>query len=62
MVTFLQEEGVTKSYWPDHLVCIEAMPRTPTGKIQKFLLRDEAIAITSSLKEGAQNDARKTHK
>ena len=61
MVAFLQAEGVAKSYWPEHLACIQAMPRTPTGKIQKFILREEAAVIASSLKEARQNDPRKKH-
>jgi cyclohexanecarboxylate-CoA ligase len=39
---FLAAEGVAKQFWPERVETLEAMPRTPTGKIQKFVLRDRA--------------------
>lgn len=39
---WMAEHGVAKQYWPEAVEVIEAMPRTPTGKIQKFALRDLA--------------------
>jgi len=39
---FLEEEGVAKQFWPERLEVLEQMPRTPTGKIQKFVLREVA--------------------
>ena len=39
---FLEEEGLAKQFWPERLEIIEQMPRTPSGKIQKFVLRDAA--------------------
>ncbi|MCB1389016.1 MAG: AMP-binding protein [Rhodobacteraceae bacterium] len=39
---WMQEHGVAKQYWPEAVEVIEAMPRTPTGKIQKFALREKA--------------------
>ncbi|MBA9005257.1 AMP-binding protein [Thermomonospora cellulosilytica] len=33
--------GMAKQYWPERLVVRDALPKTPSGKIQKFLLRDE---------------------
>ncbi len=44
--TFLTEEGVAKQFWPERLEIIDQMPRTPTGKIQKFVLREIAKALT----------------
>jgi len=40
--TFLDEEGIAKQFWPERLELVEQMPRTPTGKIQKFVLREMA--------------------
>lgn len=40
MKAFLAERGVAKQYWPEHLEVIDDFPRTPSGKIQKFRLRD----------------------
>jgi cyclohexanecarboxylate-CoA ligase len=42
MTAFLAKEGMAKSYWPERLELAEAMPRTPSGKIQKFKLREAA--------------------
>lgn len=41
---FLRSRGVTKGYWPEHLTVLEDFPRTPSGKIQKFKLRQQLIA------------------
>ena len=40
----LEADGVAKHFWPERLEIIDAMPRTPTGKIQKFVLRERARA------------------
>jgi acyl-coenzyme A synthetase/AMP-(fatty) acid ligase len=29
---------------PEHLIVTAELPRTPSGKIQKFVLRDRAVA------------------
>ncbi|MEM7408252.1 MAG: AMP-binding protein, partial [Pseudomonadota bacterium] len=42
MVEHLSEADFTKNYWPEHLVVLDEMPMTPSGKIQKFKLRDLA--------------------
>jgi cyclohexanecarboxylate-CoA ligase len=38
--SFLQEQKVAKQYMPEKLLLREAMPATPSGKIQKFKLRE----------------------
>ena len=38
----LGAEGFTKHFWPERLEVLAEMPRTPTGKIQKFVLRGMA--------------------
>jgi cyclohexanecarboxylate-CoA ligase len=38
----LDAEGFSKHFWPEQLVVLAEMPRTPTGKIQKFVLREIA--------------------
>jgi cyclohexanecarboxylate-CoA ligase len=38
----LDAEGFTKHFWPERLVVLAEMPRTATGKIQKFVLRELA--------------------
>lgn len=39
---FLKAEGVARNYWPERIEIVEAMPRTASGKIQKFRLREIA--------------------
>jgi cyclohexanecarboxylate-CoA ligase len=39
---FLIEQGTAKTYLPERLQLLDAMPRTPTGKVQKFRLREAA--------------------
>ena len=36
----LEKVGMAKAFWPERLEIIAAMPRTPAGKIQKFVLRE----------------------
>jgi 3-phosphoshikimate 1-carboxyvinyltransferase len=38
----LAAEGFSKHFWPERLEVVEQMPRTATGKIQKFVLREAA--------------------
>ena len=40
IVDFLKSQKVAVQYMPERLIVREAMPSTPTGKIQKFKLRD----------------------
>jgi cyclohexanecarboxylate-CoA ligase len=37
---FLAAKGVAKQYWPEKLVLLDDFPKTPSGKIQKFQLRE----------------------
>jgi len=39
---YLSAEGLSKNYWPEYLEILPAMPRTASGKIQKFKLRQMA--------------------
>lgn len=38
---FLAGKGVAKQYWPEKLVLLDDFPKTPSGKIQKFQLREK---------------------
>jgi cyclohexanecarboxylate-CoA ligase len=40
MVDFLKAQKVATQYIPERLVVRESMPATPSGKIQKFKLRE----------------------
>jgi cyclohexanecarboxylate-CoA ligase len=41
MRRFLREKGVAKPYWPERLEILPDLPRTPSGKVQKFRLREQ---------------------
>ena len=43
MIEFLTSERVAKNYLPERLEVLDAMPATPSGKIQKFKLRDMIV-------------------
>ena len=40
MVEFLKSQKVALQYIPERLIVRDAMPTTPSGKIQKFKLRE----------------------
>jgi cyclohexanecarboxylate-CoA ligase len=42
MQRFLGEQQMVKQYWPEFLVVTDELPATPSGKIQKFRLREMA--------------------
>lgn len=41
MKAFLATKGVAKQYWPEKFVVLDDFPKTPSGKIQKFQLREQ---------------------
>jgi cyclohexanecarboxylate-CoA ligase len=42
MLEYLDSHRVSKTYWPERLELVDMLPRTPSGKIQKFILRGQA--------------------
>lgn len=46
MLGYLDSVGTAKQYWPEFLQVIDEMPRTPSGKIQKFKLREMAKSLS----------------
>src|SRR6516165_8605695 len=40
MVRFLEQEKIARQYLPERLEIVEDLPRTPSGKVQKFKLRE----------------------
>ncbi|MFY9926703.1 MAG: AMP-binding protein [Streptosporangiaceae bacterium] len=36
---FLEKAGLARQFWPERLDIIDAMPRTPSGKVKKYVLR-----------------------
>ena len=47
----LAAEGFSKHFWPERLEVLAEMPRTPTGKIQKFVLREIARTLAAQASE-----------
>ncbi|WP_191624387.1 AMP-binding protein [Pseudomonas fluorescens] len=45
VVSFLLQQRLTRNYLPEYLEVLQALPRTPSGKIQKFKLREQAADI-----------------
>lgn len=48
MQQYLEEKRLARQYWPERLEIIDEMPRTPSGKIQKFKLRETAVSLGSA--------------
>lgn len=48
MVAYLRERGTARTYLPERLELVGELPRTPTGKIQKFRLRELAAGFTGA--------------
>lgn len=46
VVAFFSRKRVAKYKYPEHIVVIEKLPRTASGKIQKFLLRKAFLNLT----------------
>lgn len=40
----LEQQRVTRQFWPERLVVIEDFPTTPSGKVQKYKLREQLAA------------------
>ena len=50
---FLHGHGVTKQFYPETVHALTAMPRTPSGKIQKFILREQVVSqLAKAVSEG----------
>ncbi|MDH3738388.1 MAG: AMP-binding protein, partial [Alphaproteobacteria bacterium] len=45
MIGFLLTQEMAKQYLPERLEILSEMPRTPSGKIQKFALRETAAKL-----------------
>ncbi len=45
MIDYLAAEKMARQYLPEFLEIVDEFPRTPSGKIQKFVLRERAKAL-----------------
>ncbi|HUA49378.1 MAG TPA: AMP-binding protein, partial [Solirubrobacteraceae bacterium] len=48
MLEYLDSCRVSKTYWPERLESVDTLPRTPSGKIQKFVLRAQARELVTT--------------
>jgi cyclohexanecarboxylate-CoA ligase len=48
MTAYLDQLQLTRQYFPERLEVLEQMPQTPSGKLQKFKLRDMARAFADT--------------
>ncbi len=48
MVEFLLGRGMARSYLPERLEIVSELPLTPSGKVQKFKLRELAAGFDES--------------
>ena len=55
MQRHLEAQALAKQYWPERLEVIDEMPRTPSGKIRKFELRETAAAFGAAPAPGSTN-------
>jgi cyclohexanecarboxylate-CoA ligase len=50
---YMAECKVAKQYWPERVEVVDTVPRTPSGKIQKFILKDRAKAFGTEMQASA---------
>jgi cyclohexanecarboxylate-CoA ligase len=43
LVAHCEAAGMARQFWPERLELVDEMPKTPSGKIQKFLLRERLV-------------------
>jgi cyclohexanecarboxylate-CoA ligase len=48
MQRHLEASRISKPYWPERLELVDSLPHTPSGKIQKFVLRDRVSELMES--------------
>jgi acyl-CoA synthetase (AMP-forming)/AMP-acid ligase II len=46
---FLDEAGLARQKFPEHLVLVDDLPRVPSGKVRKDVLRTRAREIAAEL-------------
>lgn len=58
---FMDRQGLAKPYWPERLEIVPELPRTASGKIQKYRLRqrfqDDQLAATQSQQPAPSNSS-----
>ncbi|MGK3708117.1 3-phosphoshikimate 1-carboxyvinyltransferase [Arthrobacter sp. IK3] len=52
IIRYLDSCQVSKHYWPEQLELLDAIPRNPVGKVQKYILRDRARQLAAGAADG----------
>jgi len=64
LTAWLADAGMAKQFWPERLEVVDSMPKTPSGKFQKFYLREPSRSETTGrwpaarLNRSPMNDGR----
>jgi len=53
---WLDAQEMSKHYWPERVETLDEMPRTPSGKIQKFVLRERAKGLRPEEPQPTETD------
>ena len=43
VIEYLKEHRISKRFWPERLELIDRIPHTGSGKVKKYLLREELL-------------------
>ncbi len=54
---YLSQANVAKQYWPERLETLAELPRNPSGKVQKFQLRERAQELVAAERAGQAGSA-----
>jgi 3-phosphoshikimate 1-carboxyvinyltransferase len=52
---FLDGHRVARQYWPERLEVVDRLPRTPSGKVQKYVLRERARQLVAGEGDGGED-------
>ncbi|MFT3816561.1 MAG: AMP-binding protein [Rubrivivax sp.] len=44
---YLDGEKLAKAFWPERVECVDALPKTASGKVQRFLLKQRAAGLSA---------------
>jgi acyl-CoA synthetase len=47
--SYLETHGVAKYKWPEGLAIVDSLPKTASGKVQKFILREEINKVEAQV-------------
>jgi len=53
LVDHLRARSVSREWWPEHLVVVDALPRSSGGKVAKGDLKADAARRAADAREGA---------